>query len=55
MRYATDPAYRAKKIARQKAWNAQNRARKRENDQKWAAEHGATAAKRYRNRKKAKK
>lgn len=54
-RYHSDPEYRQRKINAAVAWNLAHPGRKSENDKRWAAVNGATAAKRYRNRKKAKK
>jgi hypothetical protein len=51
-RYHADETTRQAKIARQRAWNAQNKAKKADNDRRWREIHGAEATRRCRRRKK---
>lgn len=53
-RYASDPVYRETRLKAAKTWNQRNAERKRLNDQRWASKNGADAARRYRQRQKAK-
>lgn len=53
VRYATDPEYRERILNRARRWNAENKAKKAENDRKWRKINGPAASKRHRARKKA--
>lgn len=48
-----DPARKAARAARARAWNAAHPERKRANDRRWAAKYGAEATRRCRARRKA--